>query len=113
MFHTFCTAEIQTAAESFKRTFQIYASGGGHQHVYVLFCTRHTEDTLKLTLSLLDISDDDDDDDDDDDYDDDDDDDGDGDDDRDGDQAYFPSFALCNMHEYSAQNKPFLFSTRH
>jgi hypothetical protein len=53
-----CTAEIQTSAGSFKRTFQIYASRGGHQYIYVMFRNKHTKDILKPKLNLLDISDD-------------------------------------------------------
>ena len=62
MFRMPCNAEIQTAAGSFKRTFHIYASGGGHQYLYVMFRTKHTKDSLKLKLNLLNISDDGDDD---------------------------------------------------
>jgi hypothetical protein len=58
MFHMPCNAEIQTSPESFKRTFQIYASGGGHQYIYVMFRTKHTKDTLKLKQNFLDIYDD-------------------------------------------------------
>jgi hypothetical protein len=47
-----CNAEIQTSPGSFKRTFQIYASGGGHQHVYVMFRTKHKKDILKLKLNF-------------------------------------------------------------
>lgn len=53
----FGIAEIQTAAEIFKITFHIYASSEGNKDVYV-FCTRQKKHTLKLTLSVLDISDD-------------------------------------------------------
>jgi hypothetical protein len=56
MFHMSRNGEIQTAAERFKRTFKIYASGGGHQYLYVMFRTKHTKDTLKLKLNLLHIS---------------------------------------------------------
>jgi hypothetical protein len=58
------TLKYKISAASFKRTFQIYASGGGHQHVYMMFRTKHTKDTLKLKLNLLHITDDGDDDDD-------------------------------------------------
>jgi hypothetical protein len=41
----------------------MYASGRGHQYVYVMFRTKHTKDTLKLKQNFFDIYDDGDDDD--------------------------------------------------
>jgi hypothetical protein len=47
-----CIAEIQTPVGSFKRTFQIYASGGGHQYVYVMFRNKDIKTKAKIVGHL-------------------------------------------------------------